>query len=1477
MATEGAPSNGFLRRARPLPVPAGASGGPNAIQGAALHLVLPALLAAERSAVREAALLAGTARLMESCAPLRLASEAAVARAPALAVREAAIPLPRWQVRGCARDSKASASAPFAGGGLAPTGIWVARPPRSINKSVIVASFARPEHVTGLGLLLSSDESELPDLVGVEILEAPENALVECSAPALAALARRKGNFDWRPLAVLRAVDVSALPAVVAGSSGGGTMRRISLDVPRAIAIRISFRGFSRKNVERKHVLCAAAVYAASSRLAPGASGVALAATSAALLDGVTGWCVAAGSQASADGSEGFMHAVRSLIGLTTATGALSPSLRLAQLLIARASPLPRAVAVALRAGLRRVDACFDEVGLRAAVGGGRDAASGSSDLFDCLPGAGWTVTSPTGVIIDGLSARSNGAASWALLNVGVATGRLSWTMVIDEDTRDSECQCFGFGRRTPPGSAAYDLKGNGLWLWRAYNGSLYANGTPLTPPRARFHKGDAVRFELDMEARECSAWVNDDDQGVIFRDLPSGTMYPACQFYSHDRACSLTAIFATAGTAVAVNGESSFCDVGAAGAPPATLGTRSAYLCDLRALSTKEKGGTSASWQGAVIAAGEIAAGPSERELASEPFVTASAFASSPTPLHVADGRLKLRCMRLCGRPVARGLAMPLPSDDSDRVVAIYVLNGIRRRRGSSKYTLFEAVVGLADDDDMPALESTPTLSLAAPELASESGISPAATREPPGSVLFTVVGDGRQLWSWRAESRGAVAHCLVAIDGVERLVLEVSQARVAGKGIRGAVGLWGDARVRNAPWVLERAAFETTMAARWLAFSPTPVAEPLAADASAEMEAEPVAADLAMYPLSQLVPGGPETEMPGAPISPAGVSLSFPYTRSALARNSQLPTTGPAAAAALLRQLAAAAHLALAAPRTPAPPVSTKAARPGAAVTKPGTGLVQLPLDVPFAVEVDASVFLILAELLNTLTSRLAALKGSGDTVVAAFTADVDALAAVLVVVRANVHRLVASRVLPADVGLDISGKQSDGPRSALAALQRALDAVVELSDNGFGGVGRAALAQLGCDAAAALDAGLPLFYPTAAAQEAMLAQALGAGAGGVLEIVFPWPAEATSLEIRALQCPPPLLSRPPPPPPLSWPSLPPPPPPPPPPPQTVRASANDNATSVSTAAAAAATATPSSESRFERAALLLLNYAESRGLAHATRGAWGLTLHVFIELPDAPASAQLRALDEDLRAIFTRAGIPGWVFPMGCAAPDIPFRIERATPFEGGISSAPHASVLSRSPCVRLYPRRIAESVFVAAQRVGEVLSAAAAKQAASRAPEDASASPDAPLTPANNVVTEPVVDIFGDAAEELPLSDDDSVRCRSQSRDAGTSRANEEAEYDDDAVDDDEDSDNGRQAEEEEEEEEEEEDEEEDEEDDDDDDDDDEDEDDEDEDDDDDDDDHSDEEEDVGDAERAGGETATTGSGGEISYSDLDMWR
>lgn len=638
-------------------------------------------------------------------------------------------------------------------------------------------------------------------------------------------------------------------------------------------------------------------------------------------------------------------------------------------------------------------------------------------------------------------------------------------------------------------------------------------------------------------------------------------------------------------------------------------------------------------------------------------------------------------------------------------------------------------------------------------------SGGAGAASAEA-SVVTFRVVGDGRVLWtspaplavpaaglargSYGAHARLPAVHCLVDISGVARLELEVVSSGGIGSAAPGgyrAFALWGDARVRAAPWLSRRLAFEAEMASSGpasglpadVATAPAGEASAAAAGVAAGADAagddDAIAASLRAYPLlavmdNQAARAATAAAAASADSDAAAAASAAAAARSRLFRYTQrlqapdVALTGPAAAAALLRLL-------------------RLFAREAAAVTgRAPTGVAELgaasmPLEAPFVLQADGAVFGALAGAVATVAGRLRARGGAA----ASGSLYSECLTALLAVVQANLRRVAASRILPADVGITLAAddaKQAKSPaaggagaagakdRGTLAPL---LDVLSDLVNSGASAAASAAApaspvpVAVAAAAADAINAGLSLFYPSPAAQAALLSELLGHGEGAVLEVAFPWPARLVDTDpaaadaarkLAALAKPPAdkddkgkdkddgkdagagaggldigaaaALTR----------FL------------TAGAAAMGGAGAASGSGAPAAVVPGSDavDSRFERAILLLQSYATRRGLPHSTAAHWGQAIHFVMAVPDAPdAGAPIaRALGPDFASVLAGAGINGWSFPAGCAAPEISLKVERFQDFDRHERLAADGGALA--PCVRLFPARVATLDGVAA---------------------------------------------------------------------------------------------------------------------------------------------------------------------------------
>jgi hypothetical protein len=377
-----------------------------------------------------------------------------------------------------------------------------------------------------------------------------------------------------------------------------------------------------------------------------------------------------------------------------------------------------------------------------------------------------------------------------------------------------------------------------------------------------------------------------------------------------------------------------------------------------------------------------------------------------------------------------------------------------------------------------------------------------------------------------------------------------------------------------------------------------------------------------------------------------------------------------------------------------------------------------------VPFCVQADADVILLLAKVLQALAA-VGDGGGGGGGGGGGFDARVDALSSLLRIAKANICRLVASRVPLAEVGLVPLGADAaaEPAPAAARALRPLLDALNVIVDAGGGGSAAGALTLpsiVAAEAADVLDAGLSLFYPDAAAHAQLLARALDSGEGGFIEFEAAWPTRQRDVPVAA-----------------------------------AAADGNgdgDDCAEDAVAAAAAASAAAiaaAGDSRYERAALLLQQWAAARGFPHATLGRWGTSLHVLVDLPDSAARPIAETLSAGLAAVLGDAGLPGWALPLGCAAPAIPLRIERFADFDRAERAA--ANRRAHAECVvHLYPRRVAPGGLAALAAIVRATiddaeaAARAAAQAAAAASGDAIAGAGADAARA----LLPALDVFGD---------------------------------------------------------------------------------------------------------------------------------
>jgi trimeric autotransporter adhesin len=585
----------------------------------------------------------------------------------------------------------------------------------------------------------------------------------------------------------------------------------------------------------------------------------------------------------------------------------------------------------------------------------------------------------------------------------------------------------------------------------------------------------------------------------------------------------------------------------------------------------------------------------------------------------------------------------------------------------------------------------------------------SSATPLSPPGTPLVSANAVDA------ATGGGAAAPASAASTRLERVLTALT---VPHRLPTALLPVWGDARLRVAPWAGEAGAFLAALAAQSVVGIAS--ADEQSGDSALDDGAPLSPHVVPTYPLlAAVAAGSPHGQRadssrlpPSQLVSPVAVVADV-VAPAAAAIASAAALSGAAAAAALLRVARLFAWEALRA-----------LAATGGGAAAPEPWLVDpppVPVAVPWAVQLDGRVFAALADLVVGLTGRLtvaaAAEAASARTTAAAATAAeplVECLASLLTVARAHVAHLVASRLdpaatllaLPADGDAATATATSAAAAGALPpALNRLLVAVRAATATGSR-PRRTGAAAVAAEAEAVMDAGLALFCPSPTAQRLYLARhVVGRGcSSAVVELRVRWPVAAGTAApgVAAASTD-----------------------------GGGGSSSGSNARAPLTARGGAAAtpgggggaASPSPllppDGRLERAVLLLQAHAARCGWRHATVGAWGTSLHWLALLPlaadtgggggadddddggggDATASdggggaaasrpsvsqsspgstppgvrVDLHAfLSRGLAGVLSSAGVPGWAFPRGCADPPVTFAIARDGGGGGGCSS-------------------------------------------------------------------------------------------------------------------------------------------------------------------------------------------------------------
>jgi len=110
-----------------------------------------------------------------------------------------------------------------------------------------------------------------------------------------------------------------------------------------------------------------------------------------------------------------------------------------------------------------------------------------------------------------------------------------------ERDVNSSQGLVYGVALACPPTSFDYTNEGSGLYL-RAYNGQIYgpSRHRAASSNRARVNQGEIVALHWDGVAGTIRYFINGADQGIVFNNLSSATIYPAVGTYISDRSAKL-------------------------------------------------------------------------------------------------------------------------------------------------------------------------------------------------------------------------------------------------------------------------------------------------------------------------------------------------------------------------------------------------------------------------------------------------------------------------------------------------------------------------------------------------------------------------------------------------------------------------------------------------------------------------------------------------------------------------------------------------------------------------------------------------------------------------------------------------------------------------------------------------------------------------------------------------------------------------
>jgi hypothetical protein len=117
------------------------------------------------------------------------------------------------------------------------------------------------------------------------------------------------------------------------------------------------------------------------------------------------------------------------------------------------------------------------------------------------------------------------------IVNIGFdRTMKAAWEFCLESDSINDECSVFG-AAKMPVVSRCYSSSPD-LWMRRAYNGYMYAQGATRGPAMEKIHPDDVVRIEFDGKAGTLSFSLNGSEPVIGFTDITGDILLTALRVY---------------------------------------------------------------------------------------------------------------------------------------------------------------------------------------------------------------------------------------------------------------------------------------------------------------------------------------------------------------------------------------------------------------------------------------------------------------------------------------------------------------------------------------------------------------------------------------------------------------------------------------------------------------------------------------------------------------------------------------------------------------------------------------------------------------------------------------------------------------------------------------------------------------------------------------------------------------------------------